>query len=138
MYITISKRKAIKKSFLLHLSPTTFQKQIKQVNHGRPRRYYILGVIFFSFFSHLKINSQAQCWASRYCIYWACVPKNGESMRPPSCRCIDPLKKACWTFFQLRVTNQQLTNKLKNIGRRFSIGRPKIKKINKVTPSYGV
>ena len=30
------------------------------------------------------------------------------------------------SFFQLRVTNQ-LTNKLKNIGRRFSFGRPKKK-----------
>ena len=100
MYITISKRKAIKKCFLLHLSPTTFQKQIKQVNHGRPRRYYILGVFFFSFFSHLKINSQAQCWASRYCIYWACVPKNGESMRPaPKLSMHRPFKKSLLDIF---------------------------------------
>ena len=42
------------------------------------------------------INLQAQWWPGHLYVYvfWACAPKKwGESMRPPSRRCIDPLKK---------------------------------------------
>ena len=88
----------------------------QQVNHGRPRRYYILGVIFFVFNFFFQFKNKLASSMLGQQILGMRAKKWGESMWPPSRRCIDPLKKI---LIKKTLKKKSYKKKYKNFGKSY-------------------